>query len=185
MERHEAKKVAKRLLAQAPRSWDERFQAIVAYKSKHGECNVPLRYEKDLGLGHFVSRLRSGGPSGVTTEQRRRLDELGFDWETQQQKNDRLWMETYRFFRESMADPKFFLVLVAKHGNHSGKVTETKKKLSSWINNQKYLQSRGKLRADRENLLNELPGGRRGMILQQSDRLPQKKLSDGWSYMQS
>ena len=40
------------------RSWDESFQLLLDYKQKHGNCNVPYKYEQDPSLYSWVARQR-------------------------------------------------------------------------------------------------------------------------------
>lgn len=37
------------------RSWDESFEALIAYKKKYGNVLVPSSYADDSALGHWVS----------------------------------------------------------------------------------------------------------------------------------
>ena len=88
----------------AQRSWDERFQALVNYKKQHGNCNVPIRYSLDTGLGLFVSKIKNGTIE-ITDEQRTRLSALDFEWETGAQKKERIWMEMFAQYRDNRYTP--------------------------------------------------------------------------------
>jgi hypothetical protein len=79
------------------RSWDENFQALVDYKQKHGNCNVPMRYKEDTALGHWVSIQRRNKLS-MTLEKRKKLDELEFTWvmKTGANPSPRNWDESYQ-----------------------------------------------------------------------------------------
>jgi hypothetical protein len=80
------------------RTWDESFEALKVYKSKHGDCNVPLRYKQDQRLGQWVQKLRYS--SVLTTEQRHRLNEIGFNWETLAEHQARQWNEKFQRLKE-------------------------------------------------------------------------------------
>ena len=62
------------------RIFEERFEALQAYKKEYGNCDVPSRYAKDRTLARWVKRIR-GGYSPVDEERHARLTELGFVWE--------------------------------------------------------------------------------------------------------
>ena len=68
-----------------PKSWEERFQELLAYKEKHGDCLVPQAYP---GLGAWVKAQRKGfqafrsnGYKRVTPEKLERLAKVGFVFE--------------------------------------------------------------------------------------------------------
>ena len=68
-------------------SWDDRYDELVEYKNKHGNCLVPQRYSKNKALGRWVAkqrtqyRLRREGKQTPLTEDRiKLLDEVGFVW---------------------------------------------------------------------------------------------------------
>jgi len=64
--------------------WDARFHELVAFKAKHGHCNVPSRSGK---LGRWVNRQREqyrlskvGKSSYMTDERVQKLESIGFQW---------------------------------------------------------------------------------------------------------
>ena len=79
--------------------FDEYVEDLIAYRNKHGHCNVPQR--DNIGLSRFVKRTRTkykqqmkekqqrqnGGGGGprlnfpLSDEQIQRLDDIGFEWE--------------------------------------------------------------------------------------------------------
>jgi hypothetical protein len=69
--------------------WEAQLPLLVAYKAKHGDCNVPENWAEDLSLGEWVGRQRSGKRkmdrgepgNGMTAERAARLDAIGFAWE--------------------------------------------------------------------------------------------------------
>ena len=68
-------------------SWENHFDALVAYKEEFGHCSVPTKYKEDSALGRWVSTQRAeykkyseGEPSAITAEKIRRLEEVGFCW---------------------------------------------------------------------------------------------------------
>ncbi len=66
--------------------WEEGFSHLQAYAEEHGHCLVPNRFITSDGhrLGTWVSRQRPHKEQ-MLPERRRRLDELGFDWDRHRQ----------------------------------------------------------------------------------------------------
>ena len=63
-------------------SWKQRFKELKAFKRKYGHCNVPRRYQPNLALGKWVSKMRQSKKQGILAEDRIiMLDALGFVWE--------------------------------------------------------------------------------------------------------
>ena len=67
-------------------AWTARFAELVAYKAKHGDCNVP-KNEENKELGTWVNKQRAeyrllmnGKSSTMTGERIAKLDEIGFKW---------------------------------------------------------------------------------------------------------
>ncbi|EJK50105.1 hypothetical protein THAOC_30961, partial [Thalassiosira oceanica] len=58
--------------------WETRFNELVQYKAKHGDCNVPRSQGK---LGTWVSTQRSAYTAGSLAQDRiDRLNSIGFKW---------------------------------------------------------------------------------------------------------
>ena len=134
--------------AKKKRTWDESYQILAKFKQKHGHCHVPLRYKDDRALGGWVATVRSKAASNeLTQEQRSKLDNLGFDWETKQERLDRQWLEKfqrlkrYRLENGHCCVPQYYML---------------DPKLASFVNTSRSLQAIGRLRADREKLLNSI-----------------------------
>jgi len=126
------------------RTFDEFFQALVEYKTKHGDCNVPLRYKDDSALGFFVSNLRRGAKP-VTEEQRHRITNIGFDWETLNEKQERQWQENFAKLK----------VYKLKYGDsHVPQGWKDDPSLANWVGCQRKKQGKGKLLKHREARLN-------------------------------
>ncbi|CAJ1959529.1 unnamed protein product [Cylindrotheca closterium] len=67
-------------------AWQERFNELVEYKRKHGDCNVPNRFGENLALGQWVKSQRrqfklyglDPSSSRLTPERHQLLTSLGF-----------------------------------------------------------------------------------------------------------
>ena len=68
--------------------WMQKFNELVKYRKKHGDCLVPRRYKQNnVLLGNWVSKQRKeykivqkGGHSTLTQERIDLLDDLDFAW---------------------------------------------------------------------------------------------------------
>jgi superfamily II DNA or RNA helicase len=61
--------------------WSERYSALLQFKSRTGNCDVPTAYKDDPSLGQWVAnqrRLKNAGKLKVTRQ--RLLEEVGFTW---------------------------------------------------------------------------------------------------------
>jgi len=62
--------------------WNERYSALLQFKSRTGNCDVPTRYKDDPSLGVWVAnqrRLRNAGK--LNAAKQRLLEEIGFTWD--------------------------------------------------------------------------------------------------------
>lgn len=64
--------------------WEERYLELVAYKRKHGHCDVPQGHASYASLGSWVNLQRLKKPSG---ERKSKLSALGFSWSGEILKN--------------------------------------------------------------------------------------------------
>jgi len=63
--------------------WEEKFKELEDYRARHGHCMVPTSYPENPRLGAFVQKLRREQRRGwMPEERRRRLDALGFAWDS-------------------------------------------------------------------------------------------------------
>ena len=68
-------------------AWDEKYQALKAYKRVRGNCDVPTKLKANSALGRWVSTQRSqykkfirGKKSLLNREKVDKLEDLGFRW---------------------------------------------------------------------------------------------------------
>ena len=115
--------------------WERRFQELVEYERKHGHCNVPSRYRKNLKLGNWANNQR-GRRGELSDERIQRLDAIGFPWDVY----DALWEQRF----EELVEYE------RKHGHCNVPRNYAKSpKLSSWVSNQRSARSRGELSDER------------------------------------
>ena len=78
--------------------WEERLKQLGEYKTIHGNCRVPQKYQENPSLGHWVSRQRHNFKSDKLSDERiADLTAIGFEWEVPCSWNDRLQqLEEYK-----------------------------------------------------------------------------------------
>ena len=112
-------------------SWETRFDDLLKYKAKHGNCNVPV---KRGGLGRWVSTKRRAYKDGKPSQDRiEQLNSIGFDWTCA---------------RTTPWEIRFneLIKYKAKHGDCNVK---RQTKLRKWVNKQRHSDKLGKLAKDR------------------------------------
>jgi hypothetical protein len=142
----------KKLIMNRRRIWDETYEALTAYKNKHGDCDVPQRYNEDKRLGAWVGKQRKERKK-LSTGQRKRLDHLGFDWAARQEREEFGWDEKFKRlkkYRELYGDCKVPQSSVDK------KFTPWVEELGSWVCTQRANWKKYKLSSDRTSKLESL-----------------------------
>ena len=78
------------------KTWNEMFDCLVEFKAREGKTMVPDRFKTDDGvcLGLWVRNQRRRKDS-LTEDQRKRLTDLGLDWQTQNERFDQVWHDRY------------------------------------------------------------------------------------------
>ena len=132
------------LIAQsAPLTWEERYEALLRYKGKHGDCNVPRRWEQDK-LGNWVGNQRQAKANGKLTAQREALfDKIGFEWDPLETE----WQENYT------------KLVRYKDEHHHCNVPYGWKQdtsLARWVATQRQAEVRGELTPERQALLDDI-----------------------------
>jgi hypothetical protein len=127
------------------RSWEESYAALVDYKQHNGDCSVPRKYKEDAALAKWVSTQRNRYCSmKMTPEERHKLTQLEFDWETLEEKQVRAWnnnfesLELYRKKNRDCCVPRRF---------------KEDPSLGIWVHRQRQLYKRGKLLLHRQEKL--------------------------------
>ncbi|WP_371823820.1 helicase associated domain-containing protein [Lentimicrobium sp. L6] len=63
------------------KSWDERFEELLAYKDKHGNCQVPVRFKENQQLATWVrTQRRYYKEETITEDKKSKLENIGFIW---------------------------------------------------------------------------------------------------------
>ncbi|PRY01205.1 helicase associated protein [Pontibacter ummariensis] len=124
--------------------WEEFFLQLITFRQKHGHCRVPGKKGK---LASWVERQRTARTNGrLRPEREKRLDEIGFTWNFEHIRK-RNWEERYRQLRAYKQQYGHCFVPANCREN---------KTLGVWVVSQRWLESKGKLSADKLEKLNEL-----------------------------
>lgn len=121
------------------RTWHESFQALVQYKERHGNTNVPVRYPEDSALANWV-RYQQRNQESLPNEKRQRLKSIGFQFGA---RNDRQWDAKLQRLQEYQQE----------YGRHA---TVRDLELSQWVSTQRSLYKKSLLRADRQEKLDAI-----------------------------
>jgi len=124
-------------------AWTENYKALVEYKKKHGDANVPQNYGP---LGHWVHDQRKTYKSGKMREDRRqKLEEIKISWATRGERTT--WQDYYNQLVE----------YCARHGSLED-LGEKKgfSKLANWLETQKKKKEDGKLTKEQKKSLQEI-----------------------------
>jgi hypothetical protein len=134
------------------RTWDEIYEALTAYKEQHGDCEVPQRYTEDLGLGAWVGRQRRERKK-LSSDQRKQLDDLGFDWRTRQEREEFDWNKKFKRlkdYRQIYGDCK------VPQSSVDEKLTSWVEELGTWVRAQRKNYKKFNLSSDRASKLESL-----------------------------
>ena len=122
------------------REWLRRLKELAAFKKKHGHCSVPSR--ESSNLSQWAGRQRVAKRTGkLSAERVRRLDELGFPWDAQDQLAQ-LEQATWESMYNALAAYR------RRHG-HSEVPSEESVGLSRWVRMQRVAKRTGRLSAER------------------------------------
>ena len=130
------------LVEQVTSSWDERFGELLAYSAKYGNPDVPQAWATGLGTWVINQRAAKKGRRQFLSEsQIRRLDEIGFNW-------DSLESQWEKRFNELLA-------YKAKYGDMNVPA-KSSSGLGMWVGMQRAFKKRGSIPDDRYSRLNEI-----------------------------
>jgi len=124
--------------------WKKMLEVLKDYKEEHGHCNVPLRWNVNKGLGHWVIGQRMRYKKGnLSDDYVKRLEGLGFVWDP----FDSNWEEMFEM-----------LVEYKKEHGHSKVPTgwAKNKPLASWVKTQRKTYLDNKLDRDRIKCLDDI-----------------------------
>ena len=116
-------------------SWDDYFAELERYFTNFGDCDVPQAWHVNRRLGRWVSTQRELHRVGrLAPERKRRLDNLGFRWESR----PLLWEAMFEQLKQQL------------ELSRSGLAPHFSAKLRSWMLTQRQARKRGELQPERE-----------------------------------
>lgn len=73
--------------------WERKYEQLVAFKSKHGHCDVPQKYPPNQALASWVNGQRT---KQLSAEKKKKLNVLGFSW--RREIEQRRWLQRVKEF---------------------------------------------------------------------------------------
>jgi len=127
-------------------NFDELFERLMEYEARHPESNfqVPKKCKEDPELGAWVTGIRRLGRDGVNPEHERRLNSIGFAWES-----------TRKCGSKFMAQYRLLTTRVETEGLETVMAEES---TIQWIRAQKEVLKRGGLSQTRVHYMGQLFG---------------------------
>ena len=124
--------------------WEEMFAALVAYRQRHGDFNVPVRWPENTALGTWVDKQRTlFNANRLRKDRVARLDDLGFAWNA-----------------HSTAWAEMLAALVAYKQQHGDCNVPQRwpenPALGTWVRTQRAIHAAAKLSVERIQRLDEL-----------------------------
>ncbi len=107
--------------------WNHMFEQLVAFKKKHGYCNVPRGWE-NRQLAQWVVTQRNT-KDGQSPKRLGKLNSIRFDWDPEESKWNQMFEQLKTFNK--------------KHGHcNVPRGSKENKQLSTWVNNQRFKKNR-------------------------------------------
>jgi hypothetical protein len=129
--------VKKRKVVSEPVSWSTRYNELVAYREKHGHCNVPT----NLPLARWICMMRSNYNKDKLSKNRKELlDKIGFDFKSPLNP----WISRYHE-----------LVKYKDHHGHCN-VPQSDGSLGTWVHHMRRHRKLGKISDERIKLLDKI-----------------------------
>ncbi|MGA2031333.1 MAG: helicase associated domain-containing protein [Thermoguttaceae bacterium] len=124
--------------------WEHMFAELVAYRAKHGDCNVPTYGSENPRLGSWVQYQRYARKlNTLAQEHRERLEKIGFVWTP----TKAAWESKYAA-----------LVKYQRAQGHCrvSKLSKDHASLGNWVRTMREYRKRGKLSEERIRRLTQL-----------------------------
>jgi superfamily II DNA or RNA helicase len=119
--------------------WNEGYEKLLAYKTAHGNVDVPKTPKTDLGTWVSVQR-RARNKGEISNERLQQLNEIGFVWDA----------------HESRWDEMFRQLLAYKDAHGHLNIPTSQAGLGSWVHIQRRAKRNGKLSVGKIRRLDEV-----------------------------
>ncbi|WP_047986076.1 Helicase associated domain protein [Ornithinibacillus californiensis] len=124
--------------------WDAKYQQLIEYKERNGDCLVPSTYSQNQQLAHWVNAQRMAYQRNQLEEEKiDKLEQINFVWSAR----DYYWETMFKelcLYKEANGD----CLVPDKY--------DSCPKLSNWVRVQRSLKLRGVLSDDKQKLLNDV-----------------------------
>ncbi len=157
--------ICTRLVEELGVTWDERYGQLKAYIEKHGNCNVPLRWQDNPKLGSWCNDQRKlFKENKLLADRTTRLEQLGFVWDPLAASWEgmfsalKIYKQTHGHCNVSILDPK-------------------NKELGQWVSEQRTTYTRDKLDKSRKSRLDDL-----GFVWDTRDEAWERRFSEMKEY---
>jgi hypothetical protein len=142
------------------KQWRQQYEKLVEFKRKNGHCMVPKVYEQDKSLGTWVKTQRGlQSKNKMRQDRKEMLDELRFAWRLEiadsnhwrtyrcSTNYDKKWCQQYDKLVELKRKNVHFVL---------PNIYEQDKGFANWVHQQRFLQTKNRMRKDRKDLLDKL-----------------------------
>lgn len=137
-------------------TWEDRLAEVVAFKAKHGHCEIPTVLRENRKLGRFVNAMRSDRNRGTLSADRiAKLDAIGFVWASRKRSDiklgDQVVSEAWKTRFDGLMSYK------EAHGDCDVPTRwKANQKLANWVSMQRQMKQRGAMPEARVILLDEM-----------------------------
>jgi len=130
-------------------TWEDRLAEVVAFREKHGHCEIPTTYPENQKLGRFVNSMRTTRIAGeLSAERIAKLDAVGFPWVSSRRA---IVGGTWQIRFDELVRYK------EEYGDcNVPNVWPLNTQLGRWVDNQRSSRKAGKLAPERERLLESI-----------------------------
>ena len=130
--------------------WNHMFERLETYKSQQGDCMVPMVYDKDTALAHWVMAQRAQNKEKKLSPYRvQKLDAIGFVWAVypRLRSQEEQWNSMFAKLKAHME----------KHGDLPVPQNNPEsKKVAQWVGTQRVAYRAGKMTVHRKAKLDKL-----------------------------
>ncbi|CAB9526237.1 helicase [Seminavis robusta] len=125
-------------------TWDQNIAAMLEYKEIHGTVNIPTQSKEYPKLALWIKNMRHYN-GRLAREQVAQLDSIGLLWtDAKMDKHERMWLVTFEELKEYKAT----------HGHCRVPIKDGC--LGTWVKTQRRQYTTGKLRRDRQEMLESI-----------------------------
>jgi hypothetical protein len=141
--------------------WNNMYERLAAYKQLHGHCRVSI--QADAELKRWITTQKYNETHGrLDPERKAKLNALHVEWAKKRQEKkivpqwEERWQEQYKKLIHYKAKHGHTVVPTVNNNNNNNDDPEQLGTLGEWVKNQRKLNQKNALRADRKALLDDI-----------------------------